>query len=117
MSGTRGTGKNKAGKSERLEPYEVLTNSPIQKEIVARLRRGGAEHPEAHDEPGKPEIIGMMTPTRVQAAPDTPPMTIGAPGENCTTEELRIWVTEAIRGIGKDATALEVRASSRINDL
>ncbi len=117
MSGTKGTGKNKAGKSERLEPYEVLTNSPIQKEIVARLRRGGAEHPEAHDEPGKPEIIGMMTPTRVQAAPDTPPMTIGAPGENCTTEELRIWVTEAIRGIGKDATALEVRASSRINDL
>jgi hypothetical protein len=68
MEADRGTkGKGKAGKSERMEPYEkpaelsddtVLTNSPVQKEIVARLR-----HEQAPGDDQAPAVHSMATPT------------------------------------------------------
>ena len=59
----------------------------------------------------------MTTPPRDRAGPGTPPVPAGVPQKGCSTEELRVWVIEAIHGVGKDATDLEVRAAARINEV
>ncbi len=89
-----------------ISPSQATKQGRLQPALTAEAAASG------------PVIIGMVTPTRLLPAADTPPMTGSAPpGKGCTTEELRIWVIEAIRGVGRDAMDLEVRASSKISEL
>jgi len=63
---------------------------------------------------------GMETPPTHGMAPSSPPGTpigIGEPGVGCTTEELRLWLVQKFTHVDRDATALEVRAATRINQV
>ncbi len=50
-----------------------------------------------------------------QAMPPGIPQVAGAPAIGCSVEDLRAFVLHTFDGMGKDATALEVRIASRIN--
>ncbi len=84
----------------------ILKNSPGRQAALTAQASGDG-----------PTVVGMTTPPRDRAVPGTPPVPAGVPQKGCSTEELRVWVIEAIHGVGKDATDLEVRAAARINEV
>ncbi len=118
MEADRGTkGKGKAGKSERMEPYEkpaelsddtVLTNSPVQKEIVARLR-----HEQAPGDDQAPAVHSMATPTAQGLAPVAPPPGV-APQRGCTPDELYSFVMDQLKGVSQEVADMENRVVVRM---
>ncbi len=106
--GIDGKGNKRKGKAERLEPYEVLTNSPIQKEIVERLRR---ERP-ADDNP-VPTVHSVATPTAQGLGPAEPPSGI-PPQRGCTPDELYSFVMDQLKGVSQEVADMESRVVVRM---
>ena len=119
--GTKGIetkGKGKAGKSERMEPYEnVLTNSPIQKEIVARLRReqapGDDQAPAVHEmsPPGlETRDLTEKLGSAAGASEDVPP-------EGCSTAQLRDFVIGKFQANAKNLHDFEAMITEKFHNL